>query len=72
MTNCAMRCYKATLKVEKEALGPYHIDVVQTMIYIAQLHQQLGEIHEAMQCYLEILSIQRRNLPEHDSNRTDA
>jgi tetratricopeptide (TPR) repeat protein len=55
-----MRFYRETLRVEREALGANHGDVVLTMQHIGQVHQQRGELNQAINYFEEALRIQRR------------
>ena len=52
--------------MERAALGPDHTDVILTLQYTAQVHQQRGELVDALACYDEVLRIQRKNLVEDD------
>lgn len=64
----AMCCYRATLRVEQNALGEDHEDVLLTMTYIAQVNQNRGDLHAALACYEDILRSQKRSQPaDHES-----
>jgi tetratricopeptide (TPR) repeat protein len=55
----AMRCYRESLRIERENLGPDHPDVVLSLLHIGQEHQKLGVLEEALSCFLEALEIER-------------
>lgn len=57
----AMQCYQQALQVEIKALGPNHLDLTLTLQHILQVHQQRGEIAQAIDCCLEILRLQTVN-----------
>ena len=56
-----MLAYRETLRIERAALGPDHDDVVLTMQHIGQVHQQRGDLRQALEYFEEALAIERRN-----------
>jgi tetratricopeptide (TPR) repeat protein len=55
----AMVYYRETLRVERAALGHTHKDVVLTMQHVGQVHQQRGELCNALTYFHDALEIQK-------------
>lgn len=52
--------YKESLRVERVALGNDHPDVVLTIQHLGQVHQALGNLDDALECFDEALQIQKK------------
>jgi tetratricopeptide (TPR) repeat protein len=57
--DAAMRCYKESLRIERDNLGPDHPEVVLSLLHIGQEHQKSGVLEGALSCFLEALKIER-------------
>jgi tetratricopeptide (TPR) repeat protein len=55
----AIRCYKESLRIERDNLGPDHPEVVLSLLHIGQEQQKSGVVEEALSCFLEALEIER-------------
>jgi tetratricopeptide (TPR) repeat protein len=56
-----MGYYRETLRVERASLGGDHKNVVLTMQHIGQVHQQQGELSDALKYFHETLEVQKQS-----------